>query len=1494
MKNAKYSIKQACTSTDAASGQIMDAKTTITDLHIQATTNLLPGNNKYSQKQVVTQNKEKLLKDRLCTTLDQLEALNGLKNSINKNIRYTETYCYKFYDEAKNIFKKLKALHSEKLNELHEEEFKRSRFDNSSDGFGRASKARSVDPMKRSKAGDMSMDKLQRRLHDSGLDTSELGYNTSINNITVFKNTTKQQTSKNKSFDAKHVNMHNEEKQLLSKIDELNIKNQDLLQEINKLHETYIQTKSENNHLRHEIETIQRSLKSSLSKIDSHIHDGSSGCTSAVRLAEMTHIFIKKLAGLQDAINKKQIDVRELKQDFELKKKELILYANDIIANVPISEDFNNFEELKGELEVLVEEREQLMTEIKILNEKVISCQNTNKRFEEDNKKLLKEINLLKPINETMSRENKALKTELSNLEEELTIFKDSKSSHGGEIDKLKILNTNLEDFVKNLSKELEEKLIMINSLNKKLTENNHNNGHKDGKITELENELSELRDRYTELEAREKELGRKTKDKADSDNLNTKIASLNKELNENIQKLNLTEEQLAEYETELSEKNQKLINLSKDLDAANRKIAKMTENENKLRSQGQEVINNKITELQNDIDEMVTKLGLAEEQISENEKEIFEKDKRIGNLTRDIAELNKKVSKLTKDMTELKAQHEELVDDLQEQIRVKEGYIDLYEKEIKENQKHIKTIEGKLKLLEDGDKVNRSKETNEMKELRKTILELTQQNRDLEVRVAEFELKIEEYELAISEMKKTESIVSERKTTEIKKKEERIKQLEEKIKEQLSTITDLEDKIENYDKPSDNTHNYEDKIRLLEDRLKKEGERCAKEIQNYEERIRTFEEKLKFSDGQVSENEAQIQELQDKELEFDIKIQEYESKLTDMKTQSSNNLESKNNEIKKLNQHIFALEDIIAKNENEINELKNNELEMLDLRNRSSADEKLKSLNLQLTNKINQISAENTDIREEKERLLLVETNFHFVCSQINQFFERMVSVIQKLKNNTNIILPDEIEKRITELESEVDEYNLEFLDKDLEFAFLVIADIFEKYEEMSKSYDECMSKPNTEEMSKPSVKEDDISKHEEQLQLETSKPIDDDLIIQKDKKIKKYKGELKKMKGLFDECTQTIYEVIRSTAPNFVDEDLLLNMGQDNDSSLNSSIHTDNNMELEFIHKAVELFKAYNNEVMESNKALEIRLAESENEINVLKGLAEEYKASLNALLSSTLKKGDQVKNSKKSPKQAYIDLNKGRSFTVEDLVGDPEEPEAGDTSQHEADYIMDYSYIQKSPWNYKIVQEALYKEFRWFLVISKQLDMGVYDPRNVTWVPQGDLSDIDIEKDIEPTGEQFNEEDVTELINRNFDLEKEIKEKNFDIKSYKETIDKLLRSNNDQQSMGSKGAKTIPIEKYEMILKDLHEEQLRSEELERQYGDMKKTLDGYKSTINDLHRKSKKDKEHGEIDPNELLLNVFEKANKTTDLIGVKKSGLGLLGVDGYDSPRNVSHN
>lgn len=187
----------------------------------------------------------------------------------------------------------------------------------------------------------------------------------------------------------------------------------------------------------------------------------------------------------------------------------------------------------------------------------------------------------------------------------------------------------------------------------------------------------------------------------------------------------------------------------------------------------------------------------------------------------------------------------------------------------------------------------------------------------------------------------------------------------------------------------------------------------------------------------------------------------------------------------------------------------------------------------------------------------------------------------------------------------------------------------------------------------------------------------------------------ENKKMKLIFDECTQTIYDAIKNYSPNLFEEPSdsfnnnninsnkqgnnfhnnhnmsTINNIPDSKGSKNSNVSLNSNYSFscdrDSISKAVELFKKYNKEINEKNKRLEKEVSEYESNLRMYKIMAEEYKNALDFALKKNNKmqfenlQGNLNENLNTSHKD---NLNNGdqserlkteniANFTVEDLI-------------------------------------------------------------------------------------------------------------------------------------------------------------------------------------------------------------------------------------------------
>jgi len=142
--------------------------------------------------------------------------------------------------------------------------------------------------------------------------------------------------------------------------------------------------------------------------------------------------------------------------------------------------------------------------------------------------------------------------------------------------------------------------------------------------------------------------------------------------------------------------------------------------------------------------------------------------------------------------------------------------------------------------------------------------------------------------------------------------------------------------------------------------------------------------------------------------------------------------------------------------------------------------------------------------------------------------------------------------------------------------------------------------------------------------------------------KKFFELSEEYRKLKIIFDDCTQIIYDAIKIYKPNILeDENISFQISPSGklqkDPNLNihnalmdskgsqisaGSYHSNISVfsDKEFIAKAVEIFKQYNQEINEKNKKLESDLQEAESKIQLYKISSEEYKKALNLSLKNS----------------------------------------------------------------------------------------------------------------------------------------------------------------------------------------------------------------------------------------------------------------------------------
>ena len=310
-------------------------------------------------------------------------------------------------------------------------------------------------------------------------------------------------------------------------------------------------------------------------------------------LASMVLTFLKEMKKLQENITKKVDNIKELKKNFELKKRELKKYSENIVENnFSSAYGGNNFNNLISDYSKIKNKEQSVKASIESFNTKDNNINNNNdiiKEYEIKNKEQNKILQNKEKEIEKLSKEIIDKSTKIETLEKELK-SKEDKIKTEKEISNLKDEKLNSE---KTQNKQMNEEISDLKNKNKN-----------------IEMELQEAKDSINNLEKINNQLNEiQTQQKKIIDDLNTKS------------------------KLDLNKYNQ----LNKELDRY-----KLNDNESiSLRNENMK-LKQQITQCNSNL---VTISNT-------NESIIHEKDKIITNLSNNIKELNKQIDLLNNEIS--------------------------------------------------------------------------------------------------------------------------------------------------------------------------------------------------------------------------------------------------------------------------------------------------------------------------------------------------------------------------------------------------------------------------------------------------------------------------------------------------------------------------------------------------------------------------------------------------------------------------------------------------------------------------------------------------------------------------------------------------------------------------------------------------------------------------------------------------------------------------
>jgi len=170
----------------------------------------------------------------------------------------------------------------------------------------------------------------------------------------------------------------------------------------------------------------------------------------------------------------------------------------------------------------------------------------------------------------------------------------------------------------------------------------------------------------------------------------------------------------------------------------------------------------------------------------------------------------------------------------------------------------------------------------------------------------------------------------------------------------------------------------------------------------------------------------------------------------------------------------------------------------------------------------------------------------------------------------------------------------------------------------------------------------------------------------------------ENKKLKFVFDECIQMIYEAIKTFSPNLFEDPnegyeggskinntlnnqnlLTINNIPDSKGSKNSILSMNSNYSFstdkDIIPKAVEMFKKYNKEINEKNKKLEAQVNEMELNTRTYKIMADEYKNAWELAMkkNDNIQFGNMSENVHEQADNSERPKTDFGNFTIDDLI-------------------------------------------------------------------------------------------------------------------------------------------------------------------------------------------------------------------------------------------------
>ena len=599
---------------------------------------------------------EKYIREKLYAISERMERINELKANLFNSIRSSEAVSTNFYDEAKNIFKKMKEVRSKKIEEInygYTSEFKTkqrkspspnikinkkinsqtslaSTFSNNDDLISRRNDVL-VSEIGEIKSKYNELVKENEKLKLKLIQTRQLNLNSlkskiskvssvkspkmnvfnslkpKINNLTKSKS-----LPKNNSIDSKKKTNIVSQKKSMSTAKKENSAQKKPLHNRNASSNLTINTSfgsaSNNNQLTMSTGSNDHNFQTQYNTTNAS--NNTSFSTSS--LPSMVLSFLSHMKKLQECINNKTENIKEMKRGFEKKKKELERISESLLGTIgnyttvnsvsnspknnkkiPLKSTLNNsvnnvstssnnslasgkiIDDLNSQIEKLKGEVEK--KDEKIKTEKSISklCEEKLSEEKQNNKNLLDEITLLKENIKNLNLIEQSQKEKIEKMEKEKEDTLSLETEKAKEIKELAEENKKINTEIDEIKKEIKKYQRDVNEKNDLILQSQTENSTLKTEISKLKSALTECNNNIITISNTNENIIEE-KDKIIK-NLNQNISDLNSQIDlmkkdsskaaddevykKEIEKLNAQNSTLQSQTAEMKKENKELKN---------------------------------------------------------------------------------------------------------------------------------------------------------------------------------------------------------------------------------------------------------------------------------------------------------------------------------------------------------------------------------------------------------------------------------------------------------------------------------------------------------------------------------------------------------------------------------------------------------------------------------------------------------------------------------------------------------------------------------------------------------------------------------------------------------------------------------------------------------------------------------------------------------------------------------------------------------------------